>query len=274
MKIFFMASSHDAPSPAPPFLLDSDLLLGNLEVKRVEGFPCPHCNQTMEWNLGPATKGAIIDALAQGDFHEAFFFCDKDDCPSVQRDGNNSLVNPFVRRISAQDDGTIVIETLPLKGLLKDVASFRQLSRVATREGVARETAHRQEIDDLRRGFEERLSAAAAGTIAAQERMGRLEADRARLIEEIRNDARERIDEMNREVARAEAELRQAREENAGLTTEVEEKGRQLNTARQELERLVQEAQQMEEACRLAQTTPDQILAKARSWAAKHGGRR
>lgn len=281
-----ISPSHDAPLPNP-FTLDRDLLEGNLEVKRATGFPCPHCAQIMEWWLGPKTKKAIIDALAQGDFHEGFVFCDKDNCPSVKREGNDSLVFPFIRRISAAADGTITIETLPFENLLQDAAYLRQWSKVITTEGVDRETAHRKEINELRKGFEVELITLAAEKTAAT----------AAIASEIRraDDASKTLVERNGELARAQEALEQTRKENADLTTEVEEKGRELSAARQEIERLqgilveidrvtgVQRAEdrlaviqnhagiakQMEEVERLTGRTPSDVLENSRTWAAK-----
>lgn len=100
--------------------IDRELLDRNLEAKRQEGLCCPNCQQTMEWSLGPKTRGEILDAMAWRELHESFIQCDKDECPT------------FLRRIGASTEGTIDVNTLPLSAVLSEL----QLLRLQMRENL------------------------------------------------------------------------------------------------------------------------------------------
>jgi len=271
----------DAPLPAPPFLLDRDLLNDDLELARAKGFECPDCAQTMEWDLGPKTRGEILDALAQGNVHEKLVFCDKDNCKSVERQEDGSLlVTPFVRRISSDNDGTINIKTLSLDDFIKDAAHLRQLGKVAMIEKIAQESAHRQEIEDLRRDFAQQL--------ADTRNEGRLARASARGEMERANKVSETLGERNTLLAQAQKELE-------ALTADLETRGRELSKARQEIDALaaclrgidrilgvtnpenrlaviqdfIRDRQRLAEIQRLTGQTTEDLLVKAQEWVGK-----
>lgn len=220
-------TSLDKSPQSTPFLLDRDLLDRNLEAKSSQGISCPHCSKTMEWVLGPKTKGTILDALAQGNFHESLMTCDQDDCPVDN--------HTFVRRISAQDDGTITIKTFSLDNLLGEVAYFRKHSKLATQNEVAINAAHQREIDELRNSFKEQLTAAVA----------------QRTTEQLEN-AHQTIDRLQTIIAEIDGVLG-VKPENRWAS----------------LKDRVAAAEQLAEICRLGNMTPDGLLKRARSWAEK-----
>lgn len=235
--------------PQSPFTIDRELLDGNLEAKRKEGLCCPHCSQTMEWNLGPKTKGEILNTISRRALHETFIRCDKDECPSVHEGARA----PILRRISAAADGNITVSTLRLEDILNELRVLRDgnnclRARATIQVEMANQRA-REEIETLRAEMQRQLDEALGTVNELGEQIG-LESQRINgLAEEI-----ERLKSVIAEIDRI---------------AEVKKPEDRLAVIRD----LAQAATAMNKVCRLTNLTPLQVLANAHTWAAQHGRR-
>lgn len=221
--------SPDAVNGVPAQLLDRESLDLNLEGERAKGLTCPCCQKVNEWTLGPKTKTEILDTVSRpgvDGIHEKLIRCKDAACP------------PFLRRITAGQDGAFKVETISLEQALVDLRYARALAQAA--DSNARETEARR-----------------------------------RELEGIRDDLRRQLEAAHGETEEAARLRRDASDLDSWLRTAFSKLGFSDTNDREgfvkALDAAFAKAQMLDEIARLGNRTPEELLKIAEEFAARHG---